>query len=168
MWPWGHLAFAYLAYLGCRRCGIGRSGSLGAVGMVAIGSQAPDLVDKPLAWYLGVLASGRSLSHSLLVLLPLCAVAIAVADRIGRRDLAFGFAVGVLSHVFADAVPAASGSSDPGFLAWPVTAVSGGRESSPSLSTMLVRDLREPAFYGEVGMVAVAILVYRSRRGHSA
>ncbi len=163
MWPWGHLAFAYLVYVGCRRCGFARSGSVGAVLMVGFGSQFPDLVDKPLAWYLGMLSSGRSLSHSLLVVGPLCALAVLVADRFGRRDLAAGFAVGVFTHVFADAMPAAAGSSDPAFLGWPITAVPSDGGTSPSLSGMLVRDLREPAFYGEIGLVAVAIAVRRHR-----
>ena len=65
MWPWGHLAVGYLVYSGLSRWRFGRLPGSVATLAVALGTQLPDLVDKPLAWTVNVLASGRSLAHSL-------------------------------------------------------------------------------------------------------
>lgn len=101
MWPWGHLAVGYLLYTaGLRR--FGRQPQSPEVYLLALGTQLPDLVDKPLAWTFDVLVSGRSLGHSLLVATVVIAVLFAVlAPRVERGWLA-AFAVGYLSHPLAD------------------------------------------------------------------
>ena len=57
MWPWGHLVFGYLLYL-LVRPRAWRNGDRFAVIVLMIGTQVPDIVDKPLAWWFGVLPSG--------------------------------------------------------------------------------------------------------------
>jgi membrane-bound metal-dependent hydrolase YbcI (DUF457 family) len=101
MWPWGHLAVGYLLYsLGLRRTN--RLPDSPEVFLLALGTQLPDLVDKPLSWELGLLVSGRSLGHSLLVAAVILAVLyVGLAPRIGRSRVT-AFAVGYLSHPFAD------------------------------------------------------------------
>lgn len=79
MLPLGHLAFAYLWYVAYAAVGTHRLPA-----RLAVGSQFPDLVDKPLA-YLGVLTYGRSLAHSVFALAG-CAVAVWwVATRLRGR-----------------------------------------------------------------------------------
>lgn len=119
MWPWGHLAVAYLALAG-HEAWRDRRPSLPVTLAALFGSQLPDLIDKPLAWTLGVLPVGRSLAHSVVVLAPILAVALVLAGR-RRRPVAAG-AIGVASHLAADALgPALAGEVEYlTFLAWPL------------------------------------------------
>jgi membrane-bound metal-dependent hydrolase YbcI (DUF457 family) len=104
MWPWGHLAVGYLLYSGLCRWRFDRFPGSVATLAVAFGTQLPDLVDKPLAWTVSVLASGRSLTHSLLTALVICALVARYARRRGHPTIGVAFAVGYLSHPFADGV----------------------------------------------------------------
>ncbi|MFC6723350.1 metal-dependent hydrolase [Halobium palmae] len=105
MWPWGHLAVAYLSYVGWTTRRSDRRQTPSGVLAVAFGSQFPDLIDKPLAWSLALLPSGRSLGHSLLT----AAVVIAIVYWLGRRvdlaDAPIAFAIGYLTHVLVDLHP---------------------------------------------------------------
>jgi hypothetical protein len=86
MWPPGHVAIAYLlyrAYVGVRP-GVEPSGV--PVLVLVFGSLLPDLVDKPLAWYLGAIPTGRTLAHSLFVLVPLSVAIYLLARRYGRDE----------------------------------------------------------------------------------
>ncbi|MCL7419035.1 MAG: metal-dependent hydrolase, partial [Halalkalicoccus sp.] len=92
MWPWGHAALAYVLYSALRRR---RGGSPGGVATIVVvfASQLPDLIDKPLAWTLGVIPSGRMLAHAPAVALPLC---VAVYWYFARRSRAeYGVAFGL-------------------------------------------------------------------------
>lgn len=101
MWPWGHLAVGYLLYSLGRRWQ-GRRPDAMAVFLVAVGTLLPDLVDKSLAWHFGVLSSGRSMAHSLLVAAVVLAVLyVVIAPRIGRSPIV-ALGVGWLSHPLAD------------------------------------------------------------------
>lgn len=122
MWPWGHLAFGYLAYSTLVHLSSGDAPRDYPALALMFGTQFPDLVDKPLAWSLGILPNGRSLSHSLLVGLVVVGVVYASAARVDRRTLGVGFGVGYLSHLFADALyPLVAGEFHyVGFLAWPI------------------------------------------------
>lgn len=101
MWPWGHLAVGYLLFSLLRRRQ-GRRPAAPEVFLVLVGTQFADLVDKPLAWHLGALPSGRSLAHSLLVVtLVLAVLYVVLAPRIGRSPVV-AFGVGWLSHPVAD------------------------------------------------------------------
>lgn len=89
---------------------------------LALGTQFPDIVDKPLAWTFHILPNGRSLAHSLLTAVVVLA-ALRLASRWrGSTDLANAFGVGYLSHLAGDAVgPALAGEYHYiSFLAWPL------------------------------------------------
>lgn len=122
MWPWEHLAFGYVLYtLGRRGLGEGPPSDWPVLAL-AVGTQFPDLIDKPLAWEFGVLPSGLSLAHSLLFALPVTAAAVAVATRGGRRPVGTAFSVGYLSHLLGDVLysPLTGGELSMGFLLWPL------------------------------------------------
>lgn len=122
MWPWGHLAIAYLLYSLYTRLRFGRPPRAIPVIAVAIGSQFPDLIDKPLAWELGLLASGRSLAHSITFALLLLPVVYTVAVRTGYREAATAFVIGHATHLVSD-LPLMTFSGDfsgTTYLFWPL------------------------------------------------
>lgn len=102
MWPWGHVAVGYLLYSSIVHIRQGRPPDGLAVAALVLGTQFPDLVDKPLAWSFGVLPGGRSLMHSLVTLSVLAVVVHAVARRTGQTDLSFAFILGAFTHPFVD------------------------------------------------------------------
>jgi membrane-bound metal-dependent hydrolase YbcI (DUF457 family) len=104
--PWGHFAVGYLLYsLGHRESrGVPPEGP--AAIALAVGTQGPDLIDKPLAWTFGVLPSGRSLGHSLVFFVLLGLVVWWLGRRYGRRTEAGAFLLGYLLHVIVDVLPA--------------------------------------------------------------
>ena len=104
MWPWGHLAVGYLLYTAFVRVRTGRPPSGPTALLVAFGTQFPDLVDKPLAWWLGVLPHGRTGAHSLLTVAIVVTVVHALARRRDATDLTIAFSFGYATHPFADAL----------------------------------------------------------------
>lgn len=104
MWPWGHLAVGYLCYVAWARHRRVPQQPL-AVVAVAVGSQFPDLVDKPLAWTVAVLPSGRSLAHSLFTAAIVLALVARLGRRYGRRAVSTAFAIGYLTHTLGDLGP---------------------------------------------------------------
>jgi len=102
MYPWGHAAFAYLLFVGLALLAHRRVSRAQLVA-VLVASQLPDLIDKPLAWWVSLLPSGRSLGHSLLFALPLVVSVGVVAHRAGRFGVAPAVAAGYLSHLLGDA-----------------------------------------------------------------
>lgn len=122
MWPWAHAAVGYLLYIGyAYRQGFPLRGP--AVVATVAGTQAPDLVDKPLAWTFTVLPAGRSLGHSLLFAALVAGLCwYVVARSFDRQAVALGAAVGYVSHLFADGLGAmlAGRWADLSYLAWPL------------------------------------------------
>lgn len=118
MWPWEHLAFAYLLYSPAVRARGGSPPGGAAVLALAVGTQFPDVVDKPLAWGLGVVPV---LTHALAVAVPLVAAGVLLARRRGRTELGVAFGVGYLSHLAGDVLyPLLTGGPPGGaFLLWP-------------------------------------------------
>ena len=104
MWPWGHFVVGYVCYSLSvhvrRKRGPDGWGALAA----AFGTQFPDLIDKPLAWSLHLLPSGRSLAHSLLTATIVLAAVYLYSRRRERSELSVAFAVGYLSHLVGDAI----------------------------------------------------------------
>ncbi len=162
MWPLGHVAIAYLLYALWTRLDRGQSPTTIPVLFLVFGSQFPDLVDKPLAWYLGVIPTGRTLAHSLLVLVPLALLVYAVAARYNRSEYGIAFAIGALSHTLVDAAPALWGGTDPGFLLWPVVPVEGYESGAPTVTELFLASLNDPYFLSEFVFAAVAFLVWRA------
>ncbi|EMA22733.1 MULTISPECIES: metal-dependent hydrolase [Haloarcula] len=66
------------------------------------GSQFPDLIDKPLAYELHLIPSGRVFMHSLPFAIPLSIAVVAYAVRTDRTRLGAAFAFAHLSHLVAD------------------------------------------------------------------
>lgn len=111
MWPWGHLGAAYLVYrvyVLFRQQINSQAGDLltpGVAVAVAIGSQLPDLIDKPLAWTVTVLPSGRSLGHSLITIVLVGLVIYLIGKRINAQRTVTAFLIGWLSHSLSDLGP---------------------------------------------------------------
>ena len=165
MWPWGHLALAYLVYTLYSRLRRGHPPTAATALVVAVASQAPDLVDKPLAWTLSVLPTGRSLAHSLLVVVPVVALlySLARARDEGEEPLVVAFGIGVLSHLFGDALFSlvALEFREAGFLLWPaIPPIEYEVEQSFAAHFALV-DL-SPELYFEFLLVALALVAWRS------
>ena len=95
MWPWGHAAIGYLLYTAYtwRRYDHRKKPP---TTLLFFGTQFPDLIDKPLVWTLVLLPSGRSLGHSLLVLV------YTLATRYRNPEWGSAFAIGALSHAVVD------------------------------------------------------------------
>ncbi|ELZ46319.1 membrane-bound metal-dependent hydrolase [Halorubrum coriense DSM 10284] len=122
MWPWSHLAVGYVAFSAFVRVALRRRPSHRAAVVLAVATQLPDLIDKPLAWQFGLLSNGIGVAHSLIVGVPV-ALAVAVALRFkGFPELGAGVAIGYGSHVLGDILFAVLFSRPPvlpSFL-WPV------------------------------------------------
>jgi membrane-bound metal-dependent hydrolase YbcI (DUF457 family) len=102
MWPWGHAALGYLLYVVYFRVRkvelpLGRP-----LVVLLVATQLPDLVDKPLAWYVGVLPYGRTLMHSLLLGGVLVALLTVFLYRRGETQEAAALAIGYYSHLLGD------------------------------------------------------------------
>ncbi|QLH76160.1 metal-dependent hydrolase [Halosimplex rubrum] len=165
MWPWGHLAMAYLVYSLYARFGRGHRPTAAATLVVAFGSQFPDLVDKPLAWTLSILPTGRSLAHSLLVVGPVVALlyTVAAAREEGEEPLVVAFGIGALVHTFGDALYSlvALEFREAGFMLWPaVPPLESEVEQSFAAHFALV-DL-SPELSFEFLLVGVAAVVWRA------
>jgi len=86
-----------------------------------LGSQFPDLVDKPLAHVLFVLPSGRVFMHSLPFAVPLSLLVIGYARQTGRLRTGGVFVFAYVSHLAADNYRALTGAGAhvPADLLWP-------------------------------------------------
>lgn len=106
MWPWEHLAVGYVCYsLGVwawRRSPPKAAGAL----LLAVGTQLPDLVDKPLSWVYAVFPGGYGPGHSVFVAVPMALVVVLIAGHLGRPVAGAGLAVGWWSHLAGDVVVA--------------------------------------------------------------
>lgn len=125
MWPWGHLAVGYLLYSPLASVRFRRPPTGRATTLLAVGTQLPDLIDKPLAWGLDVLPAGRSLGHSVVIALLISSLVYAYADRRDCPDVGLAFGVGYLSHPFVDALfPLLNGQYQyVAYLLWPLFGV---------------------------------------------
>ena len=161
MWPLGHVAIAYLLYtLATHRRFNAPPAHIPAL-ILVVGSQFPDLVDKPLAWYVGVIPTGRSLSHSLVLLVPLSIGLYLLARHYDRSEYGIAFAIGALSHSLVDAFPAVWGDTSPSFLLWPLLSVETYENGSPTVLGLLRDSLGEPYFLSEFVFAAIALVVWR-------
>ncbi|WP_262180182.1 metal-dependent hydrolase [Haloarcula laminariae] len=161
MWPWGHAAVAYLLCSLWLRSRYGRVPTAGVVVPLAVGSQFPDLVDKPLAWTFGVLPSGRAGAHSLLVAVPLLAVLWWRFDGPAGRRAWAGFALGYLVHLVTDGVYALIAGEFAGlaYLFWPVLSLPAYDESMGILAHFLAAE-PTPELLAELILFAAATLLW--------
>jgi hypothetical protein len=149
MWPWAHAAVGYLLYAAYRRLRASETPTGPAVILLGLGTQLPDLVDKPLAWYLDVLPYGRSFAHSLVTGVPLVMLPIALLlYRRGQRGLAVAFSIGYLSHLAGDGYVAVLRGEfvDLHYLGWPLLSLPQAETEVEGLLTHL-RDIEgSPVF----------------------
>ncbi|MEF8853096.1 MAG: metal-dependent hydrolase [Haloarculaceae archaeon] len=161
MWPWGHLAAGYLVYSAYVRLRTG-DGPASLPTLVAVfATQLPDLVDKPLAWSLAVLPSGRSLAHSLVTVTPLLAVAWVLAAQRDARPLGSALAIGVLSHLGTDALYPLVGLDVAflTFLGWPLLPVPPYEVDSSFAAHVALIEVT-PAFVFEILLVVLASVAW--------
>jgi len=125
MLPWGHAAVGYLCYTLWLRARNRHPPADLAVVALAVGTQFPDLIDKPLAWTFSVLPSGRSLGHSLVITAILAFGLWQLAQRFDRHREASAFLCGHLAHIVADMLPAVIAGEwiQLRTLAWPLVPV---------------------------------------------
>jgi membrane-bound metal-dependent hydrolase YbcI (DUF457 family) len=72
------------------------------LGIAFVGSQFPDLIDKPLAHQFHLLPSGRVFVHSLPIAIPILCLVGWYAWRTGRPRAGGVFGFAYLSHIVAD------------------------------------------------------------------
>lgn len=122
MWPWDHLAVGYLTATALLRLTGEEPPDRTVLIAVVLGAVGPDLVDKPLAWVVGLLPSGTSLAHSGLT----CAVTVLVLWLVGvpRRPL-LAFAGSYVAHLAGDSAYGMVTNTPgyPEFLLWPLVSV---------------------------------------------
>ena len=128
MWPWEHLAVAYVLYSLFTNVVRRRSPSTRETIAVVVGSQLPDLVDKPLAWTFGITETGYSIGHSMFVAPIVCLAVYVAAARSGERRLAGAFSLAYLSHLLTDVLnPIRYGRPlEPRVVLWPISSPPAG------------------------------------------
>jgi membrane-bound metal-dependent hydrolase YbcI (DUF457 family) len=161
MWPWGHAAVGYLLYSLYSRRRLGHRPTSVATILLGLGTQFPDIVDKPLAWTLSILPTGRSLAHSLFTALLVVSVALWVTRRYDRSEYAVAFGVGYLSHLAADALyPVLNGEFvNLSYLVWPLLPLPVYDTDKSILAHFLAFEF-EPFTLFEFGLVALALVVW--------
>lgn len=127
MWPWEHLAFGYLIYTAVVHLVFRERPTDTATLALALGTQIPDLIDKPLGWTLGFYATGYGAAHSVLIAGPFVLLVFAEAVRHGRLRVGLGLAVGWYSHMLGDVVNPLRNGNLPSVerLFWPVVRFEG-------------------------------------------
>ncbi|WP_240137429.1 metal-dependent hydrolase [Salinigranum salinum] len=161
MFPLGHALLGYLLYVVFARAIPGRYPHGVRLGALLLGTQFPDLVDKPLA-FAGVLVSGRSLAHSLVFTVGLLAVLWYVARRSRRSHLAVAFGFGHVSHIVGDAIgPIVTGRfGELGFLLWPVVPAREYVNDDVAPWVRVVRYYASPELTPELLLVPLAVAVF--------
>lgn len=160
MWPWGHLTVGYLLYTVFTRLRYRRLPEDQATVALLIGTQLPDVIDKPLAWTFEILPHGRSLGHSLFTTIALVTV-VGLLFRHYSSDISGAFGIGYLSHLLGDAAAALieGGYSALRFLAWPVVPAVEYR-TTPSLVGH-IRDIEITLwFLMQVGIAAFVLVIW--------
>jgi membrane-bound metal-dependent hydrolase YbcI (DUF457 family) len=168
MWPPGHLGIGYCIAAGWSGWQTGEEPTDRTVQLCLVGSLLPDLVDKLLAWGLGILPGGRTLTHSLLVLVPLFATTLALARPSEQSEIGLLAGLSMLSHPVIDSIPALwDPATSARHLLWPLLAVETVERSPPSTSTvqeLLLARLTTPWFLLEL-LVFVVAMVWWHRDG---
>jgi hypothetical protein len=161
MWPWGHLAVGYLLYTILLHVYFNRSPTGTATLAVAVGTQFPDLIDKPLAWTFDILAAGRSFAHSLLVTTVVIVLVFIIAARRDRTTIALAFGTGYLSHLAADAIfpLIRSEYGDLAYLGWPITQLSPNGGELGFVGQVMTIQVT-PFFTLQLVFVAIAFIVW--------
>lgn len=180
MLPLGHLAVAYLAFVVVAFLRRRPLPARWALLPLAFGSQFPDLVDKPLAYY-DVLTYGRSLAHSMLTAILLCgllwwgcrrlrdtwATGTWQAKLVAASPLAF--TIGYWTHNLSDAWPKllAGQYYAARWLLWPVYRMPDVPADEIAPWTRLIRIYRDMGTHQELELILGALVVFVGLRAAS-
>ncbi|WP_318568224.1 metal-dependent hydrolase [Salinigranum marinum] len=164
MFPLGHALFGYLLYVPFALLTRYRLPYRGTLVALLVGTQFPDVVDKPLA-FVGVLPSGRALAHSVFFAAGLFAVLWVAArryDRPHRPHLAAAFGFGHVSHLLGDAVnPVAAGRiGELTFLLWPVFPATTYPSDDIAPWVRIVRYYASPELTPGLVLIPIAVIVF--------
>ncbi|KAB1198224.1 metal-dependent hydrolase [Haloferax sp. MBLA0078] len=163
MFPLGHLAFGYLSYVLIR---LARQEPLPQGWLlltVLVGTQIPDIIDKPLS-YVGILPSGRSLGHSVLVIAPILVVVVLWAHREGHTEYAIAGSVGLLSHYVGDVYKTALTGDwwSMRFLLWPLYPVSPSDGTPPWIR--VIESSGDPQYRAQNALAVFAVLLWAANK----
>lgn len=155
MWPWGHLAFAYVLYSSFVHLRYRLPPTWPGVALVALGSQAPDLVDKPLAWTFNVLPTARSLAHSLIIGTVIIIITVAILRRFDLPG--WPFALGYYSHIVGDSFRAVLDGRfhDLVFLVWPLLPLNTADKPTVGIVQYLLNARLEGTVLLELGLAGI-------------
>lgn len=132
-----HFAFGYVAVSLTWKVGRRQMDATVVVAIV-VGTQFPDIVDKPLAWYLGVLPAGRSLTHSVFTATAISCLVIAIAIYQGHFHSGLAFVVAYATHLLGDALPGLSTGDYQAltFLFWPILSLPKYEGATPVIGAL--------------------------------
>jgi membrane-bound metal-dependent hydrolase YbcI (DUF457 family) len=163
VFPLGHAAFGYLLYTVF--AWVTRHRLPYGLTLVAllVGTQFPDIVDKPLA-YAGVLPGGRSLGHSLLVAAVLVTLLWLLARRYGHAHLLVAFGFGHISHILGDVIRTDFGSATEvgrlTFLLWPLLPAPEYSVDSVPPWIRIIRYYRSPDITPGLVLIPVVLITF--------
>lgn len=129
MWPWEHVVVGYMAYSLLSHAWRRRPPRAPEAALVAGAALLPDLVDKPLAWSLGIVSTGYGPAHSIFLAVPVVFALATAWWAVGRPWHGVAFATGYLLHLPGDVLYnlATNDVFSPEIVLWPVvTATPGG------------------------------------------
>jgi hypothetical protein len=118
--PHEHFLIAVLPIVGYYLLRYQRFPSKSLIFVIFVGSQFPDLVDKPLAHAVLILPSGRVFIHSLPFAIPICVLAIYYGAATHRPELSGAFVFAYLAHIFTDTQHVLLDGGVPPDLFWPL------------------------------------------------
>lgn len=161
MWPWGHVAVAYLVYSAFVRRRYRQSPNSTPVFAVLLASQLPDLIDKPLSWSFGVLPGGRTLGHSVFFAALVLPLLLAVAVRYDRTETGEAFCLGYVLHLLSDLPPSffGGGLDEATYLFWPVLDQPDYAEPESLLGGFLRYSMGSYEWF-QLGLFALALVVW--------
>jgi hypothetical protein len=122
MWPWEHAALGYLVFSLVIHALYRRSPTGASALVLLVGTQLPDLVDKPLSWGLELFPVGFAVAHSVFVAVPFALACTLLARRHGRAKLGVALLVGYWSHLLGDVLSPLRSGGEPamGRILWPL------------------------------------------------
>ena len=174
VYPVGHFLLAALPVLGYLAVRDGDGPTPALVGVTAVGSQFPDFIDKPLAYELDLLPTGRVFMHSLPFAIPLSLAVLWYGWKTDRARASGVFVFAYFSHLFGDNVQLllGPGARVPPDLLWPfVEPIQ--RPEIPGWAgpgSVVVHAWTAISVAMVLGLAGFAVLdvrrQYRDRRGH--